>query len=37
MLNNNEKKIFTVFAGRKSNIDIQKKYLVKALELGIID
>lgn len=37
MINYNQKKIFTVFAGRKKNIDIQKKYLIKALEMRIID
>jgi hypothetical protein len=34
---NGQKKIFTVFAGRRNNIDIQRKYLVKALEMGILD
>lgn len=29
--------IFTVFSGRRNNIEIQKKYLTKALELNIID
>lgn len=32
-----KRKIFTVFAGRRNNIDIQKKYLDKALEMGILD
>ena len=31
------KNIVTIFSGRKSNIEIQKKYLSKAIELNIID
>ena len=31
------KRIFTIFSGRKRNIQIQRKYLEKALELGIIN
>ena len=37
MTTNNQRKIFTVFAGRKKNIDVQKKYLEKAIQMGLID